>query len=178
MNLVAGLLVLVVGALVLRARLRGVPEAPTHRPGGHTHGHAGHGHPHSHSGAAHRHDHAHPHDHAEHDHAPDSLRPRVLLTAGASAGLTPCPSALVVLLAAVAQQKIALGLLLIVTFSLGLAATLTGLGLAVVYARGITMRWRPRRLTARALAVIPALSALVIIAVGVVLTARAMPGIA
>ena len=45
---------------------------------------------------------------------------------GASAGLIPCPSALVVLLGAVAQHQIALGLLLIVAFSLGLAATLTG----------------------------------------------------
>jgi len=108
---------------------------------------------------------------------PQDITWRGVLGMGAAAGLIPCPSALVVLLAAVAQQKIALGLLLIVTFSLGLAATLTGLGLAVVYARGITTRWRPRGLTARALAVVPALSALVIIAVGVVLTARAMPGI-
>ncbi|MCA1680442.1 MAG: sulfite exporter TauE/SafE family protein, partial [Actinobacteria bacterium] len=209
LNLVAGLLVLVVGALVLRARLRGVPEGHTHGPGGHTHGPGGHthrpggaarshvdhehahpddgagcnrhdqspGHDHA-QGRDPDHDHDHAHDHVKHDDAPDSLRPRVLLAAGASAGLIPCPSALVVLLAAVAQQKIALGLLLIVTFSVGLAATLTGLGLAVVYARTLTTRWHPRGLIARAFAVIPALSALVIIAVGVVLTARAVPGIA
>ena len=47
---------------------------------------------------------------------------------GASAGLIPCPSALVVLLGAIAQGQIALGMLLIVAFSLGLAATLTALG--------------------------------------------------
>ncbi len=108
---------------------------------------------------------------------PNSLRPRVLLAAGASAGLIPCPSALVVLLGAVAQQKIALGLLLIVTFSLGLAATLTILGLAVVYARGRAANWRPRGATARAFAVVPALSAVVIIVVGILLTARAVPGV-
>ena len=51
---------------------------------------------------------------------------------GAAAGLIPCPSALVVLLAAISQHEVALGLLLIVAFSLGLAGTLTGLGLAVV----------------------------------------------
>ena len=45
---------------------------------------------------------------------------------GASAGLLPCPSALVVLLGAIAQHQIALGLLMIVVFSLGLACTLTG----------------------------------------------------
>jgi len=101
----------------------------------------------------------------------------VLLAAGASAGLIPCPSALVVLLAAIAQQKIALGLLLIVTFSLGLAATLTALGLAVVYARGITAKWRPQGATARLAALAPALSALIIVVVGVVLTARALPDV-
>jgi cytochrome c biogenesis protein CcdA len=53
---------------------------------------------------------------------------------GASAGLIPCPSALVVLLGAVAQHQLALGLVMIVAFSLGLAATLTALGIAVVHA--------------------------------------------
>ena len=52
---------------------------------------------------------------------------------GASAGLVPCPSALVVLLAAIAQHQVALGLVLILAFSAGLAATLTALGLAVVH---------------------------------------------
>ena len=59
---------------------------------------------------------------------------RGLLAMGAAAGLIPCPSALVVLLGAVAQGQIALGMLLIVAFSAGLAATLTVLGLAVVLA--------------------------------------------
>ena len=57
-----------------------------------------------------------------------------MLAMGAAAGLIPCPSALVVLLGAIAQGQIALGMLLIVAFSLGLAMTLTVLGLAVVYA--------------------------------------------
>ena len=61
---------------------------------------------------------------------------------GASAGLIPCPSALVVLLGAVSQHEVALGLLLIVAFSLGLAGTLTALGLAVVYAGRATSRLR------------------------------------
>ena len=58
---------------------------------------------------------------------------------GAAAGLIPCPSALVVLLGAIAQDQIALGMLLIVAFSLGLAGTLTALGLAVVYARRLPL---------------------------------------
>ena len=70
---------------------------------------------------------------------------RGLLAMGAAAGLIPCPSALVVLLGAVAQGQIALGMLLIVAFSAGLAVTLTALGLAVVLAsRALAPRARLR----------------------------------
>ena len=93
---------------------------------------------------------------------------------GAAAGLIPCPSALVVLLAAVSQHEVALGLLLITAFSLGLAATLTGLGLIVVSAR----RWIPPSLAAgRLAAVLPAASAFLIVGVGCVLTLKAVPGV-
>ena len=70
--------------------------------------------------------------------------PRGILAMGASAGLIPCPSALVVLLGAVAQHQLALGLVMIVAFSLGLAATLTALGIAVVHADEAAGA-RPRR---------------------------------
>ena len=76
---------------------------------------------------AHHHDHHHDHDH-DHHHR------RGILAMGVSAGLIPCPSALVVLLGAIAQHEVALGLLLITAFSAGLAATLTALGLLVVRA--------------------------------------------
>ena len=93
---------------------------------------------------------------------------------GAAAGLIPCPSALVVLLAAISQHQVALGLLLISAFSLGLAATLTALGLAVVSAR----RLIPSGLASGRLATaMPAVSALLIVAVGCVLTAKAVPGV-
>jgi ABC-type nickel/cobalt efflux system permease component RcnA len=93
---------------------------------------------------------------------------------GAAAGLIPCPSALVVLLAAIAQHEVALGLLLIAAFSLGLAGTLTVIGLAVVSARKLI----PRGLAAgRLAAVLPATSAALIVGVGCVLTARAVPGV-
>ena len=91
---------------------------------------------------------------------------------GAAAGLIPCPSALVVLLGAISQHEVALGLLLIVAFSLGLAGTLSALGLAVVYAKRHASAPGSRRPLASAL---PALSALVIVGVGVMITARAVP---
>jgi ABC-type nickel/cobalt efflux system permease component RcnA len=93
---------------------------------------------------------------------------------GAAAGLIPCPSALVVLLGAIAQHEVALGLLLIVAFSVGLAGTLTALGLLVVYARRVLPRMR---LDGRLGAALPAASALAIVVVGCVLTVRALPGV-
>jgi nickel/cobalt transporter (NicO) family protein len=145
LNLVSGLLVLGVGIGVLRARAR------------------------------HARAHAHSHDHHHHHHHPhDGVRTRSLVAMGASAGLIPCPSALVVLLGAIAQHEIGLGLVLIVAFSAGLAATLTGLGLLVVHARALASRIGS---AGRAVAVLPALSAVAIVMVGFVLTAQAVPKI-
>jgi nickel/cobalt transporter (NicO) family protein len=169
LNLVSGLLVLGVGASVVRSRVR---RARTPARGdrcphdGHEHDH-GHDHDHDHG-----HDHGHGHGHHHHDHS--DLRPRALLAMGASAGLIPCPSALVVLLGAVAQHQIGLGMVLIVAFSAGLAATLTALGLLVVAAGRVSTRLSGAR-AGRVLAVLPALSAVAIVAVGLALTAQAVP---
>jgi nickel/cobalt transporter (NicO) family protein len=111
--------------------------------------------------------HHHHHHHHEHD-----LSWKGLIAMGASAGLIPCPSALVVLLGAIAQHQVALGLLLIVVFSMGLAGTLTGLGLAVVYAQRLTTRIN---FSSRLATALPAVSALVIVGAGLVLTFQAVP---
>ena len=118
----------------------------------------------------------HRHHHHHHHHAPpEKFSWRGLVAMGASAGLIPCPSALVVLLGAIAQGQIGLGMVLIVAFSLGLAATLTGLGIGVVYAGKALGRMPvPGRLTAA----LPTVSALLIVGVGVVLTAQALPQVA
>jgi ABC-type nickel/cobalt efflux system permease component RcnA len=91
---------------------------------------------------------------------------------GASAGLIPCPSALVVLLGAISQHQVALGLVMITVFSLGLAATLMGLGLLVVGAREISGRVH---VPARLVTALPAASAMAIVCVGFVLTFQAVP---
>jgi ABC-type nickel/cobalt efflux system permease component RcnA len=114
----------------------------------------------------------HHHHHHHHEHAP--ITRRGILAMGASAGLIPCPSALVVLLGAIAQHEVALGLLLILAFSAGLAATLTALGIAVVHAGRLTARIAP---DGRLVAVLPAASALVIVAAGTLLTAQALNGV-
>ena len=110
------------------------------------------------------------HDHHHHHHHEHDLSSRGLLAMGASAGLIPCPSALVVLLGAVAQHQLALGLVMIVAFSLGLAATLTVLGIAVVHASRAATRLP---VPGRVITALPTASALVIVGVGVMLTFQA-----
>jgi ABC-type nickel/cobalt efflux system permease component RcnA len=67
---------------------------------------------------------------------------------------------------------VALGLLMIVAFSLGLAGTLTALGLLVVLGGRMASRLRVPPALSTAL---PAVSALVIVVAGVALTVRAVP---
>jgi ABC-type nickel/cobalt efflux system permease component RcnA len=180
LTLVSGLLVVVIGASVLRSRIRwgrarmvGVAAGPAPSPDAAMHSHDDDEHSHAH-GHAHPHPHTHNHDSHAHQHMPDELTWRGVLAMGASAGLIPCPSALVVLLAAVSQNELALGLLLIVAFSVGLAGTLTGLGLGVVYAKRLLPRLA---FGGRLVSALPAASAVLIVLVGLALTARAMPGV-
>jgi ABC-type nickel/cobalt efflux system permease component RcnA len=156
LDLAAGLLIVAVGIGVLSSRIRWARrqragDAPEHEAPDHHHHH-------------------HPHRAAER---------RGLLAMGVSAGLIPCPSALVVLLAALYQQEVGLGLVLIVAFSLGLAVTLTALGLAVVYAKraGGRLPGARRFAASRLGAALPALSTLLILGLGVVLTLRALPAV-
>jgi nickel/cobalt exporter len=139
LTLVSGLLVVGVGASVLRSRIR--------------------------QRRAHAHGHHHHHDHHHHEL-------RGLLGVGVAAGLLPCPSALVVLLSAFALHRIGLGLALILAFSVGLAATITGIGLVAVLARRAFGRLRLDGPLVRAL---PAVSAALILALGVGLTLNALP---
>jgi nickel/cobalt exporter len=115
----------------------------------------------------HRRDHHH-HLHSD-AHAHDA---RGLLGIGVAAGLLPCPSALVVLLSAIALHRVGFGLALILAFSLGLAATITSIGLLAVLARRAFGRLALDGPLVRAL---PAVSALVILAVGIGITLNALP---
>lgn len=145
-NLVAGVLVVSIGLTVLRARFR------------HARAHA--------HGDEHHHEHHHDHEHA--------LSARGLVAVGVSGGLLPCPSALVVLLAAISLHRVAFGLVLIVAFSTGLALSITGLGLAAVLAK---RAFAGRSFDGALVRALPAVSALVILVAGVAMTVRAVPGV-
>ncbi len=108
--------------------------------------------------------HNHPHDH--------DLSRRSLVAVGISGGLLPCPSALVVLLAAISLHRVAFGMLLVVAFSLGLALTITGIGLVAVLGRRL---FRRVSFEGRLVSLLPVASALVILAAGVAMTMHALP---
>ena len=120
-----------------------------------------------------------PHSHGGrvHSHLPPGsdgsrITWRNLLALGISGGLLPCPSALVVLLGAISLHRVGYGLLLVVAFSIGLAGTLTAVGLAFVYAgRFVKMTGGKLDRLAR---VVPVFSALVISCVGMVICYQAL----
>ena len=137
------------------------PAVPGHAPG-HLHHHT-HAHPHV--------DQGHSHTGRSHSHLPPGVDGtpvtwRSLLALGISGGLLPCPSALVVLLSAIALHRVCYGLLLVVAFSLGLAATLTGIGLAFVYAGGFIKRSKLGAMDNALVRLLPVVSAFVILCLG------------
>ena len=184
-----------------------VADGHGHSHGGHDHDH---GHEHEHdrpdtdamtAATAHTHtqDHETAHDHGGHDHAhghdhdhvhgpgghshlpPDRVTWRSLLALGVSGGLLPCPSALVVMLGAIALGRVGFGMVLIVAFSLGLAGTLTAIGLLFVMARGLSRRFslegrlgRTAPIARLAMRMLPVASAVVITFAGLVITWRAL----
>ena len=95
---------------------------------------------------------------------------RSLIALGASGGMVPCPSALVLLLMSISFGHIGLGLLLLVSFSLGLAGVLMAIGMIVIYAK----QWLPDPVKTSQhplFRLIPVLSAFVIVCVGLLMTA-------
>jgi nickel/cobalt exporter len=162
---ISGLVVVCLGGGALARYLR----ARHHSSGGHEHhgDHDHHGdHEHSHAeGAAHGHSHAIP------GNAPLSFGNVVLIAM--SGNIAPCPAALVVMLAALALHQVAYGIVIIVAFGIGLAAVLTGLGLALV--RGTA--WIGRSRTAeRFMAYGPVVSACVISIIGAIMLGQGIAG--
>ena len=183
LNLASGVMVVSIGAFAIRDRLRRRLRARRASAGaaadGHAHAHShDHGHDHAPAAAvahAQAHDHGHDHGHGHSHDAPDELSLRSLIGLGISGGLLPCPSALVVLLSAIALHRLAFGLALIVAFSLGLASVISGIGLAVLYARKLFTRLPSDH--GRIVPLLPVVSAVIITALGIVLTARSLPGV-
>jgi nickel/cobalt exporter len=144
LGLVSGLIALGLGAMLLVSRL-GRWARPS----------AADEHPH-HRGRDHVHEHETP------------LSRRGLAALAVAGGILPSPTALVVLLAAIALGRVAYGLALIAAFSLGLAGALVGVGIVALRARDALSR----RVSGRTARLVPVLSAASIAMLGLVLTLR------
>jgi len=122
-------------------------DHPTTRP---------HGHPH---------EHRHPH---HHDLPPKPLSPKGLLALAVAGGILPSPTAFVVLTGAVTAHRVGYGLALVAAFSVGLAGALMGVGMLAVRARAVVSA----RLGGRLGAMLPILSAAVIVGFGLFFVVR------
>lgn len=194
LSLASGLLVLGIGFILLLTRFRAARSGHWLRPdvsryiemndarhdqAEHFHDdhHAEHFHDHHHGEHDHHHDdhgHTHPHDHS-HTHNPldehNRISMRSLLAMGISGGLIPCPTALVVLLSAIALGRVGFGLMLIVSFSAGLAAVLMAVGLLFVHGRRLFDRLP---LENKLLRWLPLTGAGLVIVTGVIMTIQAI----
>jgi ABC-type nickel/cobalt efflux system permease component RcnA len=158
LSFASGLLVLFIGLTLFKNRLLSILGYET---GGH------------HAGDSHEHDDiqenfTHTHGGRTHTHVPpQKVTWRNLLALGISGGLLPCPSALVLMLAAINLNRIGYGIVLTVVFSLGLAATLTAVGLVFLY--GGRILDSPALSENRIVKTVPVFSAFVITCVGAVI---------
>ncbi|GIE96606.1 hypothetical protein [Paractinoplanes rishiriensis] len=148
LGVASGVLVVAVGVGMLVSALRS-RRSPAHAHGhghgshhhhglfGHHHGHTHDDHhthdgPHHHSDSAHGHPHTHGHDGNSGGRPGGRLG---LAGIGLAGGLVPSPSALVVLLGAIGLGRAGLGVLLVLAYGIGMAGTLTAVGLLLVVAQ-------------------------------------------
>jgi nickel/cobalt exporter len=181
-----GILVIGIGCWMLRTQMRLLTAARAQEdtwkdrvdvtdvpePYAHNHRHQeDHAHPHRHDHGPHYHSHGwgltHSHDFA----AITQVRPKlsILLGLGIAGGLLPDPGALAILLAAIAGGKLILGLLTVVVFSLGFASVLVVVGVVAARLGQLILVW----LSSRWIAWVQIGAALLILGVGLVLTANA-----
>jgi ABC-type nickel/cobalt efflux system permease component RcnA len=111
------------------------------------------------------------HRHREHSHAIEGeITPASLIALGVGGGLVPCPSALILMLSAIALGRPGFGLLLLVAFSSGLALVLMAIGAIALYARHLLPDGR-KASRHPAFRLIPVFSSVVVIVLGLAITA-------
>jgi nickel/cobalt transporter (NicO) family protein len=164
--------IVAIGTWMLISELRRRQVAGT---AGHEHDHGlGHGH-------GHEHDHSQPHSHGgvTHSHLPakgTTVTWRSLFVLGLAGGLIPSTSALLILLGAIAGGRPAFGVVLVVAFGLGMAAVMTGVGLALILARGRIDGLAADSALGRLRAWLPLAAACLVLGIGLYLTVQAVAG--
>ena len=161
----SGVLVTAVGAWMIYMRAKHGP--PVH---GHSHGAGGHSHEHGHA-------------HGGGDKLVDAargqesdpdrrgLRLGPLVALGISGGVVPCPAAMLLIPVAVGMGELVKGVVLVISFSLGLALVLMAIGLAVLRAAGFVGRWLEQGVWVRRLSLA---GAILVTALGLALTIKAL----
>lgn len=158
-----------------------------------------HSHEHAHDTDRHKHSHNHESAHHVHEHSHDSHHhisaqtPHVhppkhetreaevgdgkkktgfatLISLGFSGGMVPCPDALILLLLAIAINRIAFGLLVLLAFGFGLALVLITIGILMVTARPFLERFSGSNV----LRILPALSCSIIIGIGLFMVIKSV----
>jgi nickel/cobalt exporter len=124
-----GMLIFLVGLWLLTRRAAGKAD----------HVHIGAGHHHHHGDGHHHHHHDHDHIHGPdcdhtHDHPPEKTGWTRVILLGIGGGLVPCWDAVMLLFLAISFGRLAFAVPLLIAFSIGLAAVLVLLGIAVVLA--------------------------------------------
>ena len=163
--------IVAIGAWMLISELRRRRAART----------AGHDHRHEHAHANDDHDHGQPHSHGgvPHSHLPAtgaSVTWRSLFVLGLAGGLIPSTSALLILLGAIAGGRPAFGVVLVAAFGLGMAAVMTGVGLALILARGRIDGLAADSSLGRLRAWLPLAAACLVLGIGLYLTVQAVAG--
>ena len=181
LSLLSGLLVVTIGGNLLRDRLNkqihSEPHSEPHLEPHHHHSHHD-SHSHSHDSGHHHHSHG-----PTHSHIPPegNVNLKSLIALGISGGLIPCPSALLLLLSSIALGQVSYGLLLVLSFSLGLASVLTGLGLLLIYSKHLFARLPIEKWTGQKslrlgwlMKVVPIVTATAITLIGLAISTQAL----
>lgn len=106
-----------------------------------------------------------------HRHTEENVASQSTIALGIASGLVPCSEALILLLGAIALHRVFYGLMLVISFSLGLALVLTIVGLIVIYYRHWFDRFPKLNVIQTYL---PLVSAIGISLIGLILTTEAM----
>lgn len=129
---------------------------------------------------SHPHPHPHPHSHGPHSHThPDPGQPvswKSLIGMGFAGGMVPSPSALLVLLGAIALGRTWFGVALVIAYGVGMAVSLVAAGLLLLRIRNRLDRYLSTRRGAdwsKRLAIMPVVTAALVVAGGVYIALRA-----
>ncbi len=167
LGLFSGIAIIAIGVWLFITRYKTFRNKTVHE---HNHDHIkehDHVHPPKETSPSHSNHETHKHTHHHNFYNPNSsIWSNIAL--GISGGIIPCPKAIVILLLAISVHKIALGILIVLFFSLGIAVVLMALGIIMVKA-GYLLKGR---FEGNKVQLIPIIGALVVIGLGIFLVIR------